>query len=79
MDEKRLEQHQRHLLGQTTLMELEFRTDHDHGSPGIIDAFPEEILAEPPPLAPEHGRKRAEKLPLCRDSNAVAPVVSAPA
>ena len=53
-DDKRLEQLERHALGQTTLVNLEFRPDNDHGTPGVIDSLAEEVLAESPLLALEH-------------------------
>src|SRR5689334_17586313 len=34
-----LEQDQRHLFGQTTLVELQFRPNHNHRTAGVIDPF----------------------------------------
>ncbi len=53
-DDERLEEDERHLLGQAALVELEFRADDDDGAAGVIDAFAEEILAEAAALALEH-------------------------
>ena len=48
---ERFEQLQRHLLGQSALIELQLRPDDDHRSTGVVDALPEQVLAEPPLLA----------------------------
>ena len=53
-DDERLEQLQRHLLGQPALVQLELRPDDDHGTPGVIHPFPEQVLAEASLLALEH-------------------------
>ncbi len=53
-DDERLEQHERHLLGQTALVQLEFRADDDDGAAGVIDALAEQVLAEAAALALEH-------------------------
>src|SRR5207247_146786 len=53
-NDERLEQHERHLFGQTALMQLEFRADDDDRAARVIDAFAEEILAETSALAFEH-------------------------
>ena len=39
MDHERLEQLDRHLLGQAALMHLQLRTHHDHGTAGVIHPF----------------------------------------
>ena len=53
-NDERLEQHERHLLGQTALVELQFRTDDDHRTAGVIHALAEQVLAETPALTLEH-------------------------
>ena len=53
-DDERLEQHERHLLRQTALVELQLRTDDDDGTAGVIDALAEQVLAETAALALEH-------------------------
>ena len=53
-ENERLEQFQRHLLGQPALMQLELRTDHDHGPARIVDALAQQVLAEAPALALDH-------------------------
>ncbi len=58
---ERLEQLERHLLGQTALMQLQLRADDDDGTPGVVDALAEQVLPEPPLLALEHVRQRLER------------------
>ena len=51
--DERLEELERHLLGQTALVEFEFRANDDDGTAGIVDALAEEVLAETALLALE--------------------------
>src|SRR6266850_1060808 len=51
---ERLEQHERHFLGKTALVQLELRADDDHRTARIIDAFAQEVLAETATFALEH-------------------------
>src|SRR5439155_62134 len=51
--DERLEKLERHFLGQTALMELEFGADDDDGTAGIVHALAEEVLAETALLALE--------------------------
>ncbi len=44
--DERLEQFERHLLGQAALVEPQVRTGGDDGSSGIVDALAQQILAE---------------------------------
>ena len=44
--DERLEEFERHLLGQAALMQLQFGTDHDDGTTRVINAFAEQVLAE---------------------------------
>ena len=60
-NDKRLEQNQRHLLGQPALMQLEFGTNHNHGTTRVIHALAQEVLAEATALALEHVGKRLER------------------
>src|SRR2546423_13998641 len=53
-NDERLEQNQSHLLRQTTLMKLEFGSDHDHGAAGVIDALAQQILTETSAFTFEH-------------------------
>ena len=58
---ERLEQLQRHLLGQAALVQLEPRADDDDGTTGVVDALAEQVLAEPALLALEHVGQRLER------------------
>ena len=58
--DERLEQLERHLLGQAALVELEVRADDDDGPAGVVHALAEQVLAEPALLALEHVRQRLE-------------------
>ena len=60
-NDERLEQHERHLLRQTALMQLEFRTDDDDGTARVIDALAEQVLAETSALALEHVAERFQR------------------
>ena len=75
-DDERLEQHERHLLRQTALVELELRTDDDDGTAGVIDALAEQVLAEAAALALEHVGERLQRAVAgAGDGAAVAAVV----
>ncbi len=52
--DERLEQLQRHLLGQAALVELKLRPGDDDRATRIVDALAEQILAEAALLALEH-------------------------
>src|SRR6185369_4671996 len=52
--DERLEQLERHLLGQAALVELELRADDDDRPAGVVHALAEQVLAEPALLALEH-------------------------
>src|SRR5579862_3388926 len=58
---ERLEQFERHLLGQTALMQLEFRTDHDHGTSRVVHALAEQVLAEASLLAFQRVGERLQR------------------
>ena len=60
-DDERLEQHERHLLGQAALVELELGTDDDDGAARVIDALAEQVLAEAALLALEHVAEGLER------------------
>ena len=53
LHDERLEQLQRHLLGQAALVQLELRADDDDRTAGVVDALAEQVLAEPALLALE--------------------------
>ena len=46
VENKWLEQFQRHFFRQAALMQFQRRADHDYGTTGVIDTFAEQILAE---------------------------------
>src|SRR6266404_1871210 len=60
-NDERLEENERHLLGQTALMKFQLWTDDNDGTPGIIDALAEQVLTEPSALALEHVAERFER------------------
>jgi hypothetical protein len=76
LHDERLEQLDRHLLGQPALVQLELRADHDDRAARVVDALAEQVLAEPALLALEHVRQRLER-PVARpgDRAAAAAVV----
>ena len=51
LHDERLEQLQRHALGQAALVQLELRADDDNGTAGVVHALAQQVLAEPPLLA----------------------------
>src|SRR5579862_4297332 len=59
--DERLEQLERHLLGQAALVQLELRTDHDHRTARIVDALAEQVLAEAALLALQHVGERLQR------------------
>src|SRR3954464_13856816 len=60
-NDERLEQNERHLLRQTTLIELEFRTDDDDRTARVIDAFSEQVLTETSALTLKHVAQRFQR------------------
>ena len=58
--DERLEQLERHLLGQAALVELELRPDDDDRAARVVHALAEQVLAEPALLALEHVRQALE-------------------
>ena len=74
--DERLEQLERHLLGQAALVELQVRPDDDDGAARVVHALAEQVLAEPALLALEHVRERLEAVVAgARDRPAAAAVV----
>ncbi len=49
--DERLEQFERHLLGQSALMQFQFRTHHDHRPARVVHALAQQILPEASLLA----------------------------
>ena len=73
--DERLEQLERHLLGQSALMEPEFGTDHDDRAARVVHALAEQVLPKAPGLALEHVAQRFQR-PLGRPGDrAAAPAV----
>ena len=74
--DERLEQLEGHLLGQAALVQLELRSDHDHGAARIVDALAEQVLAEPALLALEHVAQALEPVvPRPGDGSPAAAIV----
>ena len=61
MDDERLEQLERHRLGQAALVELELGTDDDDRTARVVDALAEQVLTETTLLALEHVGQRLER------------------
>ena len=59
--DERLEQFERHLLRQAALVQLEFGTDHDDRTSGVVDAFAEQVLTEASLLAFQRVGKRLQR------------------
>ncbi len=60
-DDERLEQLQGDLLGQTALVQLQFRPDDDDGAGRVIDALAQQVLAEAALLALNHVGQRLQR------------------
>src|SRR5690606_29774046 len=60
-EDERFEQLERHLLGQTALMQAQRRTDHDDRTARVVDALAEQVLPEAPLLAFDHVGERLER------------------
>ena len=61
LHDERLEQLERHQLGQTALVQLQCRTNHDHRTAGVVDALAQQVLAEATLLALEHVGQRLQR------------------
>ena len=61
VDDERLEQLERHQLGQAALVQLELRTDDDDRTARVVHALAEQVLTEPALLALEHVGQRLER------------------
>src|SRR6266851_457349 len=70
-----LEELERHLLGQTALVELQLRADDDDGAAGVVHALAEEVLAETPLLALERVAEGFERAIVGSAQNAAAAAV----
>ncbi len=58
--DERLEELERHLLGQAALVQLQLGADHDDGAARVVHALAEQVLAEPALLALEHVGQRLQ-------------------
>ncbi len=72
---ERLKQLERDLLGQAALMQLQLGADDDHASRRVVDAFAEQVLAEPALLALDHVGERLERAVGGAEHGPLAPVI----
>src|SRR5262249_48251114 len=61
VDDERLEQLERHQLGQAALMQLELGTHDDDRTARVVHALAEQVLTEPALLALQHVGQRLER------------------
>jgi hypothetical protein len=73
--DERLEQLERHLLGQPALVQLELGADHDDGTAGVVHALAEQVLTEPALLALERVRQRLQRAVVRTAQHAAAAAV----
>ena len=73
--DERLEQFERHLLGQAALVQLQFRADDDDRAAGVVDALAEQVLAEAALLALEHVAQALELVVAAATDRAAAAAV----
>src|SRR5688572_16408418 len=73
--DERLEQFQRHLLGQAALVQFQLRPDDDDGTAGVVDALAEQVLAEASLLALERVAQRLERTVVRATQDATAAAV----
>ena len=74
--DERLEQLQRHLLGQAALMQLQLRAGHDNRTARKVDALAKKVLTEAALFALQHVRQRFQRaLVGARDDAAATAVV----
>ena len=73
--DERLEELERHLLGQAALVQLELGADHDNRPAGVVDAFAEQVLAETALFALERVRERLERAVVGATQNAATAAV----
>jgi hypothetical protein len=73
--DERLEQLERHLLGQAALVQLQLGADHDDGAAGVVDALAEQVLAEAALLALEGVGERLQRAVVRPAQHAAAPAV----
>ncbi len=73
--DERLEQFQRHLLRDAALVQLQFRTDGDDRTAGIVDALAQQVLAEAALLALQHVGERLQRTLVGAGDDAAAAAV----
>src|SRR5271168_739042 len=73
--DERLEELERHFLGQTALVEFQFRADDDDGTAGIVNALAEKVLAEAALLALERVGERLQRAVVRSAQHAAAAAV----
>ncbi len=73
--DERLEQLERHLLGQPALVDLELGADDDDRAAGVVDPLAEQVLTEAPLLALEGVGERLERPVVGALEHAAAPAV----
>ena len=72
---ERLEELERHLLGQAALVQAELRTDHDDRAARVVHALAQQVLAEPALLALQHVAERLQRTVAGARDRAAAPAV----
>ncbi len=76
LHDKRLEQFERHLLGQTALVQAQGGPDNDDRTARVVHALSQQVLAEAPLLALEHVGEALERpVARARHGPSPAPVV----
>ena len=60
VEDEGLEELERHQLGQTALMQLELRADHDDRAARVVDALAQQVLTETAALALDHVGQRLQ-------------------
>ena len=73
--DKRLEQLQRHLLGQAALMQFQIGTNHNDGTSGIIHALTEQILTETTLLALDDIGQGFQRTPIITGDRLAAAII----
>ncbi len=73
--DERLEQLERHLLGQPALVQLQLGTDDDDRAARVVDALAEQVLTEAPLLALERVGQRLQRTIVRAAQHAAAPAV----
>ena len=73
--DERLEQLQRHLLGQAALVQLQVRAHGDHRTARVVDALAQQVLAEAALLALQHVGQRLQRALVGAGDDAAAAAV----